>query len=87
MQEPSKTPEDMAKFLRVSWETHLKLMEMVQGQTEQVLEMMLEQSHTLRDEGVQMVKQWAEVMTQTQSRYKQMMEENLDKIEGMVKRE
>jgi hypothetical protein len=87
MLEPSKMPEDMAKFLRTSWETYLKLLETVQGQTEKVMEMMLEQSDNLRSDGKQMLKQWTEMMKQSQVQYKKMMEDNLDKLESMFKKE
>ena len=87
MVEPAKMPEDMAKFLRTSWETYLKLLETVQGQTEKVMEMMLEQSDNLRSDGKQMLKQWTEMMKQSQVQYKKMMEDNLGKLETMFKKE
>jgi len=87
MLEPAKMPEDMAKFLRASWETYLKLLETVQGQTEKVLEMMLEQSDSVRAEGKEMLKKWTEMMKQSQVQYKKMMEDNLDKMETMFKKE
>ena len=87
MLEPAKMPEDMAKFLRASWETYLKLLETVQGQTEKVLEVMLEQSDSVRAEGKEMLKKWTEMMKQSQVQYKKMMEDNLDKMETMFKKE
>ena len=87
MLEPAKMPEDMAKFLRASWETYLKLLETVQGQTEKVMEVMLEQSDSVRAEGKEMLKQWTEMMKQSQVQYKKMMEDNLDKMETMFKKE
>jgi len=87
MLEPAKMPEDMAKFLRASWETYLKLLETVQGQTEKVLEMMLEQSDSVRAEGKEMLKKWTEMMKLSQVQYKKMMEDNLEKLETMFKKE
>jgi len=87
MLEPAKMPEDMAKFLRASWETYLKLLETVQGQTEKVLEVMLEQSDSVRAEGKEMLKKWTEMMKQSQVQYKKMMEDNLEKLETMFKKE
>jgi len=87
MVEPTKIPDEMVKFLRASWETYLKLMETVQGQTEKVLEMMIEQSDLLRGEGKQMIKQWTEMMKLTQTQYKKMMEDNISKLETIFKKE
>jgi len=87
MIDPTKAPDEMVRFLKASWETYLRMMETIQAQTEKILEVMLSQSGALQEEGKQMIKQWSEMMKQSQQQYKKMMEENLAKLESMIPKE
>ena len=87
MIEPTKIPEEMVKFLRNCWDTQLKTIETVEGQADKLMQMFFEQSDAVRSEGKQLFKQWTEMVKQSQTQYKKMMEENLSKMESMIKKE
>ena len=87
MFEATKMPEEMVKFLRNYWDNQLKTIETVESQTDKLVQMLFEQSDAVRSEGKQLFKQWTEMVKQSQVQYKKMMEENLAKMESMLKKE
>jgi hypothetical protein len=87
MFEPTKLPEEMVKYLRSYWDSQLKTLETMEGQTDKLMQMLAEQSETVRTEGKQLFKQWTDVVKQSQTQYKKILQDNLSKMESMIKKE
>lgn len=80
--EQNKLFNDLFAFMKTSYETTLKSMEMMQGQAEKTLNIMLDQSVSVQGEGKKAVKDWIEYGKKIRDEYKKQSEDYMKKMES-----
>jgi hypothetical protein len=84
MFEPTKLPDEMVKYFRNYWDMQLKTIEAAEGQTDNLLQTLTEQTDAVRAEGKQLFKQWTDMVKQSQAQYKKLVQDNIAKMESMI---
>lgn len=76
--------KEMLQLLKSNVETYFQTQEMLQNQSEKMLDMMVTQSEAIQTEGKNLLKKWLESVKKANADYRKMMEENLKKSEDYL---
>lgn len=78
-----KMAYEMFKMWRASWEGYVKTLKMMQAQGDRLLDLMLDQSDTLREESKKLLRDGMANTQEAQENYFKAVEENFKRCEDL----
>ena len=79
-----QVPEQVIRMWKGSWETHVKTLKTAEEQGSRVLDLMLNQSGTLKEEAKEQIKEWVSNSKEVSKSYLDAVEQNVSKFEEML---
>src|SRR3989338_1903299 len=79
-----QVPKQVLGIWKNSWETHVKTLKTAEEQGSRVLDLMLLQSGTLKEEAKEQIKEWVSNSKKVSQSYLDAVEQNVNKFEEML---
>ena len=76
--------KEMFRLVKSNMETYFQTQEMLQDQSEKMLDTLITQSAAIQTEGKNLLKKWLESLKKANADYQRVMEENLKKGEEFL---
>lgn len=73
--------KEFFQLVKANLETYFQAQEMLQSQSEKMLDILISQSEAIQTEGKQLLKKWLENLKKAGVEYRKVLEENLKKSE------